>query len=398
MKTIAVVGASLAGLRAAEALRSKGFDGSLVLVGAETELPYDRPPLSKEILRGEWEPDRLALRRDGLDDLDLTLELGRRAEALDPAAKKLTLDDGRTLAYDGLVIATGSEVRTLPGTEGMAGVHTLRTIADALALRAEFERSPRVAVVGAGFIGAEVASSARMIGLDVTVIEGLETPLEPIVGKETGAHVAALHRDNGTTLRLGVTVAALEGAGRVERVRLSDGSAVDADVVVVGIGVRPATQWLEGSGIELGNGVICDAKCATNAPDVVAAGDLASFVNERFGERMRLEHWTNAAEQAEAAAERLLAGPEGARPYAPVPYFWSDIYKTKIQLAGRPRPDDEVRIVSGSPEEKRFVTLFGRDDKLSAVFAMRRPRHVMEYQTLIEQGVSFSDALAHAGV
>jgi 3-phenylpropionate/trans-cinnamate dioxygenase ferredoxin reductase component len=394
---VVVVGASLAGLSALEALRQEGYEGELIAVGAEPALPYDRPPLSKQVLQGHWELDKAVLREPGqYDALGVTWHLGRRATALDPAARTVTLDDGEPLAYEGLVIATGAAPRWLPGTEGLAGVHVLRTMDQCLALRAEFETASRVCVVGAGFIGAEVAASARVRGLDVTVLEALPAPLARAFPPEMGAACAALHLDQGVDLRCGVTVAGFEGDGRVSGVRLGDGSVIEADVVVVGVGVAPETGWLESSGLPLDNGVVCDATCATAAPGVVAAGDIARWPNNLFGEAMRIEHWSNAVEQGAAAARRLLAGPGEAVDFAPVPYFWSDQYDAKIQFLGRCSPTDEVRIVDGSVEERRFVALFGRDGRLFGALAFNRPRLLMAYRKLLAAKTSFEDAIAHA--
>ena len=236
------------------------------------------------------------------------------------------------------MIATGASPRRLPGTPALAGIHVLRTLDDCLRLRGELERSPRVAVVGAGFIGAEVAATCRQRGLEVTLLETLPFPLGAAVPAAIGETLAAIHRDAGVTLRCGVRVAGFAGDARVEGVRLADGTLIPADVVVVGIGVAPETRWLEGSGLALGDGVLCDETLATGAPGVVAAGDVARWRNPLFGESMRVEHWTNAVEQAGAAAERLLAGPAAGKPFAPVPFVWSDQYDRKIQIAGRVSP------------------------------------------------------------
>jgi NADPH-dependent 2,4-dienoyl-CoA reductase/sulfur reductase-like enzyme len=394
---IVVVGASLAGLSALETLRQDGFEGELIAVGAEPVLPYDRPPLSKQVLQGTWEPEKTELRdQPQYDVLGVTWHLGRRATGLDPAARTVTLDDGEPLAYDGLVIATGATPRWLPGSAGLEGVYVLRTLEECLALRAEFERASRVCVVGAGFIGAEVAASARQRGLDVTVLEALPAPLARAFPAEMGAACAALHLDHGVDLRCGVTVDGFEGDGRVTGVRLGDGTVVEADVVVVGVGVVPETGWLESSGLALDNGVVCDSTCATGAPGVVAAGDIARWPNNLFGETMRVEHWSNAVEQGAAAAKRLLAGPGEAVDFSPVPYFWSDQYDAKIQFLGRCCPTDDVRIVNGSVDERRFVALFGRDGRLVGALAFSRPRLLMAYRTLLAAKTSFEDALTHA--
>jgi 3-phenylpropionate/trans-cinnamate dioxygenase ferredoxin reductase subunit len=353
--TLVVVGASLAGIRAVETLRSEGYDGRLVLVGAEPHLPYDRPPLSKEVLRGDWGTERLPLRRKDYDELELELRLGRRAVALDAAAREVELDDGARLGFDGLLIATGAQPRTLPGTGGLEGVHVLRTVDDALALRADLEAAPaRVVVVGGGFIGAEVAASCRARGLEVTMVEPLPAPMERGIGREMGALMAEVHRDHGVDLRLGTGVDAIEGGARVERVKLGDGSVVDADTVVVGIGVAPATDWLESSGIALDDGVVCDASCATSIPGVFAAGDVARAWHPVYGRAIRVEHWTHAVEQGVAAARSLLGH---AEPFDAIPLFWSDQYDRKIQLAGLPEFDGESRVVHGSLDERKFVRL-----------------------------------------
>lgn len=391
--TIAVVGGSLAGLRAVEALRRLGYDGTIEWIGGETHEPYDRPPLSKQILRGEWDADRIVLARDGLAGLGANLRFGRRAVRLDTSTRRIALDDGALVAFDGLVIATGATPRKLPNQPELAGVFTLRTLDDALAIRRELDRAPRVCVVGGGFIGAEVAASCRTRGLDVAMIEALGNPLEAALGPEIGALYAGLHRDHGVDIRTKVSVAAPEGGARVERVVLADGTAIAADLVVVGIGVRPETTWLEGSGVELRDGVVCDARCRTAVPNVVAAGDVARFVNERYGEEMRVEHWTHAVEQAEAAARTLLEG-DSAPVYSPVPYVWSDQYDAKLAVAGRPRAGDEIRVVDGSFEERKFVALFGRAGKLVGAVAMNRMRKHVEWRRALHEGISFDEAIA----
>ena len=393
LERIAVVGASLAGLRAAESLRRLGYGGALVLVGAEKHLPYDRPPLSKELLQGRWEVDRIGLRRQPYEELELDLRLGVRATALDLAARELVLGDGVREPFDALVLATGASPRRLRGQPDLPGVHLLRTLDDALALRAALEARPRVLVVGAGFIGAEVAASCRARGLQVTLVEPLPVPLARGLGEAMGRVCAELHRDQGVDLRCGVGVSGFQGHQRIERVTLSDGSSVEADLVVVGIGAAPETGWLEGSGLRLDDGVVCDGFCAA-APGVFAAGDVARWHNPLFGEEMRVEHWSNAAEQGSYVAERLAGTDLGAQPFAPVPFFWSDQYGVKIQFAGRMRPDDEVRLVAGSLAERKFTALYGRAGRLSGVLAWSRPRDLAKYRRLIAAATSFESALA----
>jgi len=313
--TVVVVGASLAGLRAAEELRAAGFGGRLVVVGAEARQPYDRPPLSKQVLAGEWEADQTALRSQPYDDLDLDWRLGRRAAALDAAARTLTLADGERLAFDGAVLATGAVARTLPDTPPLAGIHLLRTLDDCLALRAELERGPRVVVVGAGFIGAEVAATCRGRGLAVTVLEALPAPMVRGLGPVLGNALGDLHRDHGVDLRLEAGVAGFEGADRVEAVLLGDGSRVDADVVVVGIGVRPATDWLDGSGLRVDDGVECDATCQA-APGIVAAGDVARWPSGLYdGASMRLVSSSFWGPSSSPSSSRSSTRPVGALMY-----------------------------------------------------------------------------------
>ena len=395
-EAITVVGASLAGLRGVEALRSDGFDGRITLVGDESHQPYDRPPLSKQVLAGDWEPDRIRLAGpDRLADLEVDLRLGQRATGLDLEAHTVEVD-GVAEEFDGLLIATGARCRTLPGTGRLAGVHTLRTIDDCLAIRAAVEAVPRrLVVVGAGFIGSEVASVAVDRGVEVTMVEALPVPLVRALGAEIGTIMADLHHSHGVDLRCGVGVVELVGEDRVRAVTLDDGSVVEADTVVVGIGVVPNTDWLESSGLHLDDGVCCDATCLA-APDVTAAGDVARWAHPRYGRSVRVEHWDNAVEQGIHAARRLLQTDEEARAYAPVPWFWSDQYDRKIQVAGLTHPDDEVRIVTGSPEEGRFVALYGNRGRFNAVFGMNRPRQVMQFKSLLDQEATWEEALAYA--
>ncbi|MDP9093131.1 MAG: FAD-dependent oxidoreductase, partial [Actinomycetota bacterium] len=388
---------SLAGLSAAETLRKDGYDGQLVVVGQEHVRPYDRPPLSKQILRGEWEPHHLFLRDDAhLDKLDVDWKLGQRAAGLDLDARAVILDNGETVPFDGLVVATGATPRRLPGSADLEGVHVLRTLDDALAIRVQLEGRPRVCVVGGGFIGAEVAAACRARGLDVTVVEALAAPLAHVLPTELASACSALHLDHGVDLRCGTTVAGFEGNRRVEAVRLDGGETVPADVVVVGIGVIPETAWLASSGLAIDNGVLCDATLATTAPGVVAAGDVARWPNVLFGEMMRIEHWTNAIDQGAAAARRLLLGEDKAQPFAPVPYVWSDQYDTKIQMLGRIKAGDDVRVVNGSYAEGQFVALTGRAGRLVGALGFNEPRKLMVWRQAIKARATWDEALAQA--
>jgi NADPH-dependent 2,4-dienoyl-CoA reductase/sulfur reductase-like enzyme len=395
-RAVTIVGASLAGYWAAETLRRDGFEGRISLIGNEPHAPYDRPPLSKKYLAGDLDDDRLALTTaEKLADLGLDLRLGCSATGLDMADRTLEVD-GVAEPFDGLVIATGTRCRTLPGTAGLAGVHTLRTRDDAAAIRdAMADGARRMMVVGAGFIGAEVASTAIGRGIEVTMVEALEAPFGRVLGIEMGAVMADVHRHHGVDLRTGVGVAEVLGDGHVTGVRLADGVTLDVDLLVVGIGVIPNTDWLEGSGLTLDDGVVCDETCLA-APGVVAAGDVARWYNERYGESMRVEHWDNAVQQGVHAARRLLLSGGEATSFAPVPWFWSDQYDRKIQLAGRPHPDDEVRVVAGSTAEHRFAAFYGRDGRFTAALGMNRPRQVMQSKGLLEAGASWDDALAFA--
>jgi NADPH-dependent 2,4-dienoyl-CoA reductase/sulfur reductase-like enzyme len=377
-------------------LRSAGFDGRLVVFGDEPHEPYDRPPLTKQYLAGDWQQDRLTLPGAKDASLDVEWQLGHPAVGLRAATRELMLRDGSTFAADGIVLACGASARRLPGTEAMGGVHALRSFDDAVELRAELDADPdRVVVVGAGFIGSEVAATCRRRNVAVTLVEPLEVPLARVLGTQVGAVFADLHRDEGVDVRLGVGVARLEAGtdGRVRRVHLSDGARVDASVVVVGIGVTPNTAWLDGSGLTIDDGVVCDAT-TTAAPGIVAAGDVARWPNPVFDhELMRIEHWDHAFDQAEHAATALLAGSD-AEPYASVPWFWSDQYDRKVQLAGRVRPDDEVVIVEGSLAERRFVALYGRVGRLVGVLGMNRPRPVVQLRPRIAEHISFDEARA----
>jgi 3-phenylpropionate/trans-cinnamate dioxygenase ferredoxin reductase component len=398
-RRIVIVGASLAGLRAAEALREHGHTGALTVIGEEAHLPYDRPPLSKHVLTGRVEPTSTGLRAAG--GLDLDWRLGARATGVDLERSVVALGAGDDVPFDGLVIATGSHARTLPSLPARPGVHVLRTLDDAVALRTALEHEPRVVVIGAGFIGLEVAASARALNLDVTILEVAPVPLVRSVGARIGPVLAGLHRDHGVDVRFGVDLDGLVGAGRVEGVRLAGssprGEIVPADVVVVGVGAAPTTAWLAASGIDVADGVRADSRLRVLArgrvlPHVVAAGDVARWDHPDWGVPARVEHWSNAVEQGQAAALSLLRGEEAA-PFSPVPYFWSDQYDHKIQMVGRAAPDDEVVIIDGSIAEHRFVAAYGRDGRLVAALGFNRPAKVMRLQRQIAKGAAFSPSV-----
>ena len=373
MDRIVVVGAGLAGLRAAETLRRDGFAGEVVVLGDEPHRPYDRPTLSKQYLSGAWDLDRVWLRIE--EGIDFDLRLGVAAASLDVAAGEVTLADGVQLEFDGLVIATGAVPRTLPGFEDAI---VLRTLDDADRLKAALKPGATVAVIGAGFIGLEVASTAVSLGCETTVIEVLPRPLARVFPEAIGNVLADVHRDHGVTLLLGEENDAVDARG--------------ADVVVVGIGVAPATAWLEGSGLTLDNGVVCDETCAALGGEgrVAAAGDIARWPNPLFdGQLMRIEHWTNAAEQAEAAAHAVLGA--GA-PFGPVPYFWSDQYDVKIQFVGVCTPDDEFVVFDGALEDRKFVGGFNRGGRLVGALAFSMPRQLMRYRAIIADRAPFGPA------
>lgn len=383
LEQVVVVGVSAAGLTAAETLRREGYPGRLVLVDGDPRPPYDRPPLSKQLLKGEWPEEKLALRPTAsLDGLDADWRLGVCAESLDVADHSVTLADGSRVGFDGLVIATGVRPRVLPSARGLAGAHVLRTVEDSLALRAELVPGADVVVVGAGFLGTEAAAVAAGIGCRVTVVDPLDLPLQRQLGPLVGARVARLHREHGVSLLCGRGVATVTAdGGRVGTVVLDDGSEIRADVLLVAIGAEPVTDWLAGSGLALGNGIQCDEFCQA-APGIVAAGDVASWQHPTLG-RLRLEHRMNATEQGMAAARTLLGR---GTPFAPVPYFWSDQYDVRIQVYGRPT-DADFTAVEGSLDEGPFAAI-QRDGtgRITAVAGWNMPRQLRGLrQELVDQ-------------
>jgi len=381
MDSILIVGGGAAGLAAVETLRSEGYAGALTMVCDEPELPYDRPPLSKQVLTGAWDLERTRF-REAAHYADLGVRLVRgRAGALDAEGRTVYLSDGYPLRFDGLIIATGVRPRRLPGGHDLAGVHVLRDHRDVAALRATFANAPRVAIVGGGFLGMEVAAAARGLGLDATVIEPLAQPMVRQVGPVVGAEVGRLHREHGVDLRTGIGVTRLEGdGGVVTGVALTDGRVVPAECVLVSIGAVPATDWLRTSGLAIGDGVECDEFCRA-APGIYAAGDVASWVNPRYQRRMRVEHRMNATEQGTAAAVNLLKG--DVQPFAPLPYFWSDQYDVKIQVHGHLSDGAEIAIEDGSPDDGKFVALFRKDGAPIAVLGWNSPARLIRYRKLL---------------
>lgn len=368
-----MVGASLAGLSAARSLRKQGYDGRLVVIGDEPHRPYDRPPLSKEFLAGAIGEADLALETDG-EDLQAEWLLGMRAAGFDPGDRALKLADGRSVRADGVVIATGATARMLPGGDGLAGVHTLRTLDDARALRADLAEGGRLVVIGGGFIGAEVASTAYGLGLDVTVVEAAPTPLAGPLGELMGGVVSTLHADHGVRLLCGVGVKGLSGTARVEAVLLEDGRCLPADTVVVGVGARPCVEWLDGCGVVLDNGVKCGADGRTSVSGLVAVGDCASWYDPVAGVHRRVEHWTGARERPDAAVAALLSGGAATPGVPKPPYFWSDQYGVRIQFAGHSAGADSVTVEEGLPDDRSFLAVYRRSGHPVAVLGMNQPR------------------------
>lgn len=394
VRRVTVVGASLAGLYAAQALRSQGYDGELVVVGDERQRPYDRPPLSKEFLAGRIDESALHLESPEDDDLGARWLLGSRAAGLDPASHTVVLDDGAQIEGDGVVVATGSRARTLPGTAGLAGVHVLRTLDDARALRAALATGRRLVVIGAGFIGGEVAATARSLGLDVTVVEAMRTPLAGPLGPAMGAVVSGLHEAHGVRLRCGVGVDRLAGHERVEGVELEDGTLLPADLVLVGIGAVPNTEWLGGSLALHRDAVECDHLGRTSVPGVVAVGDCAAWYDTRLGRHHRVEHWTGAIERPGVAVAALLRGGVGApdpaedRPVG-VPYFWSDQYDVRIQFAGHAAEADSVAVEEGSAESHSLLAVYRRGDVPVGVLGLNMARPFGRWRRQLNATLAF---------
>jgi len=378
---IVLVGGGLASQRAAETLRRRGYEGPVRMVCAEPEPPYDRPPLSKQVLAGTASEDSVAFRApEWYAENEVELLLATRAEALDPARRVVSLAGGERLEYEQLLIATGGAARRLPFLDH-PNVHALRTLADARALRAELRPGTRLAIVGAGFIGQEVAATARKLGAEVTMVEALATPLAPILGEELGRWFADLHLEEGVELIAGAMLESARGGERVEELVLADGRRLACDVVVVGVGTAPATEWLRGSGLDE-RGVRVDAWGRSELPGVFAAGDASIPFDPRFGAHARTEHWDAAAWQGTAAARGMLSEEVGT---PPLPSFWSDQYGVRIQCVGHPHHGDAVA-VEGDPAARDFEAVFTRDGVTVAGLAVGRPRAIPALRKRIENG------------
>jgi 3-phenylpropionate/trans-cinnamate dioxygenase ferredoxin reductase subunit len=381
-ETMVIVGASLAGGSAAVTLRQEDFEGRVLLIGAEPQPPYERPPLSKEYLRSESSfEEALVQAPDFYDENGIETRFGVRATRVDSADKAVELDGGERLLYDKLLVATGGSNRRvpIPGI-GLEGIYGLRTVVDSERIRAEIAPGRKAVVVGMGFIGSEVAASLRQSGVEVTVVDRNTVPLRRVLGEEVGRVIEGIHRDHGTQLILKDTVAAFEGVSRVERVTTARGRRIECDFAVVGLGVEPATELLAGTGVEIDNGIVVDEYCRTNVEGIYAAGDVANHYHPVFGRHIRIEHWQNALKQGPAAARNMLG--EGG-PYEEIPWFWSDQYEHNLQYAGFHTEWDEL-VVRGSLEERSFVAFYRKDGRVLAAVAIGRGRDLRRSVPLIK--------------
>jgi 3-phenylpropionate/trans-cinnamate dioxygenase ferredoxin reductase component len=380
--TFVIVGAGLAGGGAAATLREEGFDGRVVLIGAERQPPYERPPLSKEYLRGESSFERALVQPPGFyGENGIETWFGARATRVDAADKVVELDDGERVAYDRLLVTTGGRNRRfpVPGLD-LEGIYSLRTVADSDCIRAEAVPGRKAVVVGMGFIGSEVAASLRRSGVDVVVVDRNEVPLRRVLGEEVGGVIEGIHREHGVSMIFEDTVAAFEGAGRVERVTTARGRRIECDFVVVGLGVEPVTDLLADTGAGIDNGVVVDEYLRTGVEGIYAAGDVANHYHPVFERRIRVEHWQNALEQGPAAARNMLDRDE---PYDEIPWFWSDQYEHNLQYAGFHTEWDEL-VVRGSTEERSFVAFYRKDGRVLAAVAINRGRDLRRSIPLIK--------------
>jgi len=384
-ETYVVAGANLAGGTAAATLRADGFNGRLVLVGEEPVAPYERPPLSKEFLRGEAPFEKALMRPPGFWEAnEIECRFGSRVTRIDPGSRQAILDDGTALRYDKVLVATGLRNRTLgvPGSH-LPGIHGLRTVAEADAIRAETAGATRVVVVGMGFIGSEVAASLRLSGLDVIAIEPLPAPCYRALGPQIGAVVAAIHADHGVRIHFGESVDAFEGNERVERVLTGSGMRIDCDAVVVGVGTTPVTDLLEGTGVHLENGIVVDEHCRASVDGIYAAGDVANHLHPLAGRHIRVEHWQNALKQGAAAAKAMLGSPD---PYDEVHWFWSDQYDTNIQSAGQVSEWTNP-VIRGDLEFRSFVAFSLQEGRIVGAVAVNRGRDLRRCIALIKSKV-----------
>ena len=380
MNTVAVVGASLSGWRAAQELREQGFDGRLIIIGAEYRAPYDRPALSKDFLSGQVDAEDLAL-SSAQEETDLGAEwrLGQPAVQLDSRAGSIVLADGSEIRADGVVIATGATRATVTGAGKVPGSHLLHTLDDALALRGDLRAGARVVVVGGGLVGAEVAATAQSLGARVMLIDSQHLPLVRTLGIEMAPLCARLHEDHGVRTKFGTPVTRVLGDKWVTGVELADGRVVPADVVVVGVGAYPATQWLRGSGVKVRDGVLSDAGCVTSLPNVVAVGDVVRYHCVHRGHKQRFDHWSHAMNQPPVAVRNLLARTTLSH-FTALPHFWSRQYGSTLQFAGYGGPKDKIDVVDGSPDARKFVATYKRGGRTVAVFAMNSPKQFAVYR------------------
>jgi 3-phenylpropionate/trans-cinnamate dioxygenase ferredoxin reductase component len=381
-ETFVIVGAGLAGGGAAATLRQEGFEGGVILVGAEPQPPYERPPLSKEYLRGEFSFEQALVQEPGFyDENGIETRLGVRAARVDAVARVVELEGGERVAYDKLLITTGGRNRhfPIPGLD-LEGIYDLRTVDDSDRLRAEIAPGRRAVVVGMGFIGSEVAASLRQSGVDVVVVDRNEVPLRRVLGEEVGRVMEGIHRDHGVSMVFEDTVAAFEGAGRVERVTTGRGRRIECDFVVVGLGTEPVTELLAGTGAEIDNGVVVDEHLRTGVEGIYAAGDVANHYHPVFERHIRVEHWQNALKQGPAAARSML---DKGEPYEEIPWFWSDQYEHNLQYAGFHTEWDEL-VVRGSMEERNFVAFYRKDERVLAAVAVNRGRDLRRSMPLIK--------------
>lgn len=388
---IVVVGAGAAGLAVVETLRRDGYAGRVTVIGNESRLPYDRPPLSKQFLAGAWDDDRLALRpQEAVDALEADWRLGVRATALDAGRRQVSLSDGTSVSYDALVVATGVRPRRLAGAEELRGAHVLRTADDAARLRHELGRKPHLVVAGGGFLGVETAASARELGCEVTLVSRRETPFSDVLGHEVAAMLADVHRERGVELEHGSVADLVSEDGAVSGVRLVDGRLIAADAALISIGSSVNVEWLDGSGVEIADGIVCDAS-GRAAANIWAAGDVAAWWHDGDAAYRRFEHRTNAAEHGMIVARSILGT---VNPMARVPYVWSDQYDLKVQIYGLPHEADRVEIIDGSLADRKFTALYGQNGHVCAAVGVNLVRPLRALRRHVAAQTVWDDAVA----